>query len=74
MAQPHSSCHCVNTAWSGCRSKRRAPSATNRHNLSLGSLLHCLLLHGEGLWVGPDSDGLLNICDDEQLRYVHTAL
>lgn len=28
----------------------------------LGSLLHILLRYGEGLWLGPDCDGCLNLC------------
>ena len=26
--------------------------------------LQDLLVHGHGLWVGPDCDGLLNLCDE----------
>lgn len=32
----------------------------------MGVVLHHLLRYGRGLWVGPDSDGLLNFCDEQR--------
>jgi hypothetical protein len=42
----------------------RGVAATRHRPLSapLGSLLHILLRYGEGLWLGPDCDGCLNLC------------
>lgn len=35
---------------------------------AFASVISCILIHGEGLWIGPDSDGLLNICNDDDVR------
>lgn len=32
----------------------------------MGTVLHWLLAHGQGLWVGPDADGILNFMDGAQ--------
>ena len=31
--------------------------------LPMMQVLQLMLSHGDGLWLGPDSDGLLNYCD-----------
>jgi hypothetical protein len=44
---------------------RDGRNANTRHrplSAPLGSLLHILLRYGEGLWLGPDCDGCLNLC------------
>ncbi len=44
--------------------QQRAAYVTTAFN----NLLHTMLVYGSGLYVGPDSDGMLNLCEDTLVR------
>lgn len=34
----------------------------------MATVMHILLSHGSGLFIGPDCDGVLNVCDPAALK------
>ena len=53
-------------ATSNTTARNQSLSFWRSHTNAMSVLLSTLLCHGEGLSVGPDSDGLLNYCDSSQ--------